>query len=1710
MLTPENQVTGQDNRTFQAPPPETGGDDWLAASARQSNLLVSAYNWMNERGGDMGFDPNHNPLDLIAGTKYESMYLDRFIGSGSERETRTIMGDIDRDDHDNATLAKSGFAGKVASIGMSLADPTIFMPMGPIAEGARGAYGALRTGVSAAAMGAAQAGIQQGAMYELHPTMSRDDLAWSIGSATILTGLIGTGAAKLLGSDFEKVVQKLDEDRTNWAEDIAPKPSVDEAAKATQDFHNWFGDSQVLDEKGNPLPVYHGTDRTFGEFKKSSIGGKGVASEGFFFSPDAQRTDYYSGYNWDFENNRPNKSLNPFARTPYPQTRVAYLNIKKPFVTDDMGSVDVAALKAQGYDGIKLTDPELGDSWVAFEPNQIKNAIGKKFAKREPEAEAPPTAHANVQSVQSVQPTPVEGTPPVPTEAVPIPEGGAPAVPVQAAASAGAAATDQRDLILRSFGMDKIPGAAKLFDSLGPLKRIVQGPTIRTFLSPFVAARRTMADLAETGLQFEGNVRGVATTSAGGPALDREMKILRDGARVQVDDTLSKAYATYRTGRTDLNYAGRQIQKVKGMAGFEAPIPENKMGPKEFHEEVGRAMRRGDTHEVPEVQQAAQDLRRIVFEPWKKRAIDAKLLPDDIGTETADSYFSRVYNKPRIIAERPRIQKTISDWLWGQQSEKANIQGNLTDLMDKREASEAQLEKLDQAAQTARARQDRIEQQLGERQTEATATERRYDTLDQRVQAAHESANEIRSFISDLRGVANTPEIKQQIADLEKEAKRLEKGSRTMTQADMEKADKEARAGVLVGPMRRAARVLLGKEKAPKLAPKPFWRYVAENGGISDKGGDLASLVGVLPHVGGGEFNRKNFAKLFDEKAAGADQWEEKLVSAFPELRERGWGYQPDRPPEAHDDEIRQMIADSIGGKEPDFYLNAHPPKDEDLHVHALVDDIEHLQRNGTAPKFKNMNDVADFLLGHDSHMQPGDYEKIMADIEAGSGSTTHRVAALDVAGMADMRKASVATLKDTFKKARDRRAALDVSGGKIDARLDEAGMAAYRNASRADVLDARSRAMGGGIQTLDDARTKLIQEIEDMRGEQEASLRQWKGNSATDAIKALAKRDEAEAARSEKMASGEYQGRGDRLKSADGAVDSAIRRIIKSNRDLSVDEIHSRAGEIVDRILGTPDGRLPYDAPSGGPKVGFNGDDGSYNARGPLAARDFMIPDGHIEDFLESDAMQVAHHYLHTMIPDVLLKEKFGSVDLVDQFKKIREQHEAAALNAGSEDERKQLYSHFQDAIGDLAAVRDRIRGTFNWSSDRGSQQVARVIDGVKKYDFLTNMGGVALASLPDSAGAVILHGFQSTLANGWRPFLKALVLRDPAEWNAIKEQAHAYGIAAEAQLATRLHALQDVVAPYQARSKFERFLHNASEGFSLINGLNFWTDANKSIAFAVAQAEALKAVQAVAEGTHTPKQLLNLAEGGINPEMAGRIWENFSAPGGGKVIQGARFANTGDWADQSAAMALKGALARDVDIAVVTPGEEKPLWLSRPVGSLIGQYKTFTGASHEKLLLRNLQVRDFHSLQGVMFSAALGMLAAKAYAAVTGVGEPTTPQGWVKEGIHRAGLLGWFEEGNAIGAKVTSGKADLWRMIGADQPLSRYQSRSVLGALLGPTADKIQSLSQIGGSAARGDWNASDTHALRRLTATQNLIYLRGFYDKGEAAFNDANNIQ
>ncbi|MEI2387632.1 hypothetical protein, partial [Breoghania sp. JC706] len=108
------------------------------------------------------------------------------------------------------------------------------------------------------------------------------------------------------------------------------------------------------------------------------------------------------------------------------------------------------------------------------------------------------------------------------------------------------------------------------------------------------------------------------------------------------------AVAQYLRGEKKLYRAARKAGKWKGRR-------------RAFTEAVAHAARRGDVDPDGNefVSEAAQLARQKIFDPLLKRMQELRILPDDLHLDTALSYVTRVYDRPKIIARASEFKAIV-------------------------------------------------------------------------------------------------------------------------------------------------------------------------------------------------------------------------------------------------------------------------------------------------------------------------------------------------------------------------------------------------------------------------------------------------------------------------------------------------------------------------------------------------------------------------------------------------------------------------------------------------------------------------------------------------------------------------------------------------------------------------------------------------------------------------------------------------------------------------------------------------------------------------------------------------------------------------------------------------------------------------------------------------------------------------------------------
>jgi hypothetical protein len=127
----------------------------------------------------------------------------------------------------------------------------------------------------------------------------------------------------------------------NWYK----KSQTEEDNIFNEELMSWFQGSRAVDQEGNPLKVYHGTNAHFNQFD----------------------LDYCAmGIIW-FSSNKDTILSGESGACGTSFIKEAYLFIKNPAGWNEYEKYSLGELQQKGYDGIILDD-----DYVVFNPSQIK------------------------------------------------------------------------------------------------------------------------------------------------------------------------------------------------------------------------------------------------------------------------------------------------------------------------------------------------------------------------------------------------------------------------------------------------------------------------------------------------------------------------------------------------------------------------------------------------------------------------------------------------------------------------------------------------------------------------------------------------------------------------------------------------------------------------------------------------------------------------------------------------------------------------------------------------------------------------------------------------------------------------------------------------------------------------------------------------------------------------------------------------------------------------------------------------------------------------------------------------------------------------------------------------------------------------------------------------------------------------------------------
>lgn len=498
---------------------------------------------------------------------------------------------------------------------------------------------------------------------------------------------------------------------------------------------------------------------------------------------------------------------------------------------------------------------------------------------------------------------------------------------------------------------------------------------------------------------------------------------------------------------------------------------------------------------------------------------------------------------------------------------------------------------------------------------------------------------------------------------------------------------------------------------------------------------------------------------------------------------------------------------------------------------------------------------------------------------------------------------------------------------------------------------------------------------------------------------------------------------------------------------------------------------------------------------RSPFYGRNFLIPDEMVEGFLHNDVEELMHVYLRHTVPDMELVKAFGGKNIpiddaigMTQIKKeIMEDYAGMAKEAKTEKERASIIDEGKSVVDAMLGMRDRMRGVYD--VPEGAPSIPRRINAAfRNLNYLRLMGGVTASSIPDIGKTVIAEGFMRAFGDGFMPLIKSIGKMKP-----LKDEVRYYGMAFDTITSGRVDSLADINNYVLGNTKAERGLEYLTNKFGNIALINQWNDAMKT---AHAFAMQARVYDDLAAGRYDER----LSRLGLKESEAYDIFK--MAQKHGEVVNGARLFHPERWENQELAFAWAAALRKESDRVIIVPGQEKPLFMSRDIGKTIMQFRSFMISSTQRTLLAAAQGQEQGLIGGLLTMTTLGAMvyAFKQWDA----GRPVSddPRVWVYEGIERSGALGILMEANSTLEKISGNRFGFRKAVGVDVPSSRFASRNMQEALMGPTYGSALSGILRVTTAGMGEyeWKRSDTTALRRLLPFQNLTFLRQAIDRIE----------
>lgn len=553
-----------------------------------------------------------------------------------------------------------------------------------------------------------------------------------------------------------------------------------------------------------------------------------------------------------------------------------------------------------------------------------------------------------------------------------------------------------------------------------------------------------------------------------------------------------------------------------------------------------------------------------------------------------------------------------------------------------------------------------------------------------------------------------------------------------------------------------------------------------------------------------------------------------------------------------------------------------------------------------------------------------------------------------------------------------------------------------------------------------------------------------------------------------------------------------------KKNRSMTRAEADKIAMEVMDTVTK----RKPF--------VDFEGADDALDwMKNPTGAqaRTLLIPDDVIEEFLERDIEVLTKHHVKTMGVDIELTRKFGSPDMQGVIDDITKEYQRMIDETVDFETRGLLAKQMEADLRDLRGLRDRVRGTYGASKDPHALS-SRAVRVMKSINVLTGMGSAMVSSVPDIARVMMVEGFTNAYYKGFARMFDEQAARVARMSKKELDQA---GVAIDAVLGLRAHAMADIGDIFGNRYGVERSLNEATGMFFVMNGLNLWNQAIKEIAGNVTMLRMTDSIMRPKgwKGL-SQSEKEKLLKNGINQSDYNIMRSEIKKHG---QKEGSEWLpNTDAWTDPTQRLKFRIALNQNVDRIIITPGAgDRALWTSTELGSMLTQFKSFGQGAHVRMLVSGMQEKDGAFWSGAFLLVGLAAMINEVKRAQYGIDSDETPDQKLLNAIDRSGLLGSIMDINNATEKLSNYGIGM-RPILTDQAQYPVHATAKASATLGPSAAFTMNASSVIGDIMSGNITNQTKRDMRFMFPTGNLWWMDPVQDQvfGESNVSNVNRQQ